>query len=235
MATIFTAVQDSGSERVWLRRPLPQNPDDKLTATVVSLIHEAGQPYFDWFFRGPEAARAVLDDWLARPSSEVSASRVSLVHARGAPPAGLFIGLNGADLQACRKSDLLTVLGQTRSSAERKTLVERISQTNDLFAPVDVHDYYLSKMAVVRECRGSGVARRVLDEFLDEGTAQGYRRFSLDVAADNAPAIRVYASAGFRVQETRERAGMRYLRMTLNRLALLLLPTLSQLEVFPVS
>lgn len=215
-------------------RPLPENPDAQLVSLAVSLIHEAGQPYFDWFFGGPEAACAALTESLARPSSETSTSRILLVYADGTSPAGLFIGLDATELQACRKSDLLAVLAAAPSTRARKEVVKRISQTNDLFAPVGAEEYYLSKMAVVPERRGSGVGRVVLDEFIATGAAQGHVRFSLDVAASNAPAVGLYTSAGFREQDARERGGMRYLRMVLERLALITMPVLELLEAVPV-
>ena len=202
---------------------------------VVSLIHEAGQPYYDWFFAGPRDARAAVESWLARPSSELSASRVSLVYSGRSRPDGVFIGLDGADLRACRSSDLLALVRRTADAMEREALVERIAQTRDLFAPVEDDEYHLSKIGVAPDRRGVGVGRAVLGEFLAAGEACGYRRFSLDVSAGNTPALRLYASAGFKQRELRERMGMRYLRMVRERLVLALLPACQALETVLVA
>lgn len=212
---------------------MPTNPDSELVETVVSLIHEAGVPYFDWFFGDAEAARTTLKEWLARPSSEVAAERVSLVYRGGTSPAGLFVALSGTELQSCRKSDLLALIGATSDPTARRALMERLAQTHDLFARVGTEEYYLSKMAVVPDRRGTGMGRHVLEEFIAAGEEQGHDRFSLDVAAENAPALNLYESAGFRRQEVREGAGMRYVRMALNRVSLIAWPALHLLETVP--
>lgn len=187
----------------------------------MSLIHEAGQPYFDWFFGGPEAASVVLTEWIARPSSEIAAGRITLIHTEEGP-AGLFIGLGGGELATCRRSDLLAVLARAQTPEARKALIARISQTKDLFLSVGPREYYLSKMAVVPHRRGTGIGRHVLNEFLAAGEAEGYKEFKLDVFADNTRAVRLYESAGFHEEERCERAGMRYVRMALTRSAALL-------------
>lgn len=212
---------------------MPESPDAELASLAVSLIHEAGQPYFDWFFGGPEAARAALTQWIARPSSEVAAGRVTVVYTNEGP-AGLFIGLGGAELTTCRKSDLLAVATRAKTPEERKALIARISETKALFPSVGTEAYYLSKMAVVPHHRGQGIGRHVLDEFLAAGESEGYRRFELDVSADNERAVRLYLSAGFQKEQPREKAGMRYLRMVLTRSAPVLALALDGLERFAV-
>jgi len=226
----------SGSAKRSLGVPpgLPADADPELIATVVSLIAEAGEPYSTWFFGGRAQARAALADWLRRPSSEVSATRVELVHDEQRSLAGLFIGVPGADLASCRKSDLLVAVAAAQDADARCELVERIRQSRNLFLGVEAGEYYLSKMAVVPERRGRRLGRLVLDSFLASGEARGYRQFSLDVAAQNAPAVKLYTSAGFREQTARQRAGMRYLRMNLSRVTLAVLPVLKGFEWFPV-
>jgi ribosomal protein S18 acetylase RimI-like enzyme len=224
----------AGSSAASLTSALHENADPEFVATVVSLIEEAGEPYSTWFFGGRAQARANLAKWLLRPSSEVSATRVELVDENPGSLAGLFIGVPGPELESCRKSDLLVAVASAHGAEARNTLAERIRQTSDLFLEVEADEYYLSKMAVVRERRGRGLGRLILDAFRAKGETRGYTRFSLDVAAENTPAVKLYASAGFREQAARERAGMRYLRMTFNRLTLLVYPVVKGLEWFPV-
>jgi GNAT superfamily N-acetyltransferase len=220
----------AGSSAASLSSALHEDTDPELVSTVVSLIEEAGEPYSAWFFGGRAKARADLGKWLLRPSSEVSATRVELVHEDPRSLAGLFIGVPGAELESCRKSDLLVAVASAHDAEARNTLAARIRQTSDLFLEVEPDEYYLSKMAVVRERRGRGLGRLILDAFLAKGERHGYTRFSLDVAAENTPAVKLYASAGFREQGARERAGMRYLRMTFNQLTLAVYPVLKGFE-----
>jgi ribosomal protein S18 acetylase RimI-like enzyme len=68
----------------------------------------------------------------------------------------------------------------------------------------------------VRRCRGQGLGRAITEEYLRSGFAVGFRRFRLDVSADNGHAVEIYRSLGFVVEAEREAAGMRYLAMTLD-------------------
>jgi ribosomal protein S18 acetylase RimI-like enzyme len=65
--------------------------------------------------------------------------------------------------------------------------------------------------------RRAGYGAKILQEYLDRGAADGFRRFRLAVWAENRPAIGLYRSFGFQaVRELRnERAGMTYLNMAL--------------------
>src|SRR5918999_1419905 len=82
--------------------------------------------------------------------------------------------------------------------------------------PVAPRDWYLSKVAVVDAHRARGLGRALVEEYLAAGLAAGFRRFRLDVSADNDQAVRIYRSLGFRVEADRAAAGMRYLAMTLD-------------------
>ena len=46
--------------------------------------------------------------------------------------------------------------------------------------------------AVEREARGSGVGRRLMDEFLERSRQRGFRRVTLEVRVSNVGAIRFY-------------------------------------------
>lgn len=98
---------------------------------------------------------------------------------------------------------------------ERAGLAGRTAATKDLFLRVSDHQFYLSKMGLVRERRGIGLGRVLLQEFLRRGEEAGYRQFALDVCAENLPAVRLYRSSGFRVVRESEHEGMRYLGMIL--------------------
>jgi ribosomal protein S18 acetylase RimI-like enzyme len=183
---------------------------------VLPLVHEAGNPYYDWFFGDAGAARETLRRWIARPSSEISAERVVVARSRRAL-VGAYVALGGADLRRARNADTLALLEQVRSQpAERALLVERLAGAKALFAPVEPEEWYLSKIAVVRRLRGQGVGRALADEYVRAGVDAGFRRFRLDVAAENDHAVQIYRSLGFVVEEERTAAGMRYLAMALD-------------------
>src|SRR5262249_11951054 len=64
-------------------------------------------------------------------------------------------------------------------------------------ATIDAGRGHLRGMAVLPSCAGTGVARRLLRRALDELTAAGCRRATLNTTAPLARARRFYESAGF--------------------------------------
>jgi hypothetical protein len=80
-----------------LRGPHDPATPANIAPEVASLLHEAGNPYFDWFFGDAERARTVIERWLLRPDSEVSMQRV-VVLVVDERIAGMFEGLDGAAL-----------------------------------------------------------------------------------------------------------------------------------------
>lgn len=55
----------------------------------------------------------------------------------------------------------------------------------------------ITNVAVKRELRGQGIARKLLEELMRMGTAQGAFAYTLEVRVSNAPAIHLYESLGF--------------------------------------
>jgi ribosomal protein S18 acetylase RimI-like enzyme len=62
---------------------------------------------------------------------------------------------------------------------------------------------HLDELAVAGWARRRGVGRALLDACVREGSRAGRRRLTLWVTTDNAPALALYAAAGF--EETRRR------------------------------
>lgn len=61
-------------------------------------------------------------------------------------------------------------------------------------------------MSVVREYRGRGLGRRLLQTTLDDAFAKGLERIELEVYASNLPAIGLYEKFGFQVEGRKEKA-----------------------------
>jgi ribosomal protein S18 acetylase RimI-like enzyme len=200
-------------------RPLAEDQNaDRWIPQILPWVVEAGDPYYSWFFRGiglggrPDS---VLASWMRRRSSEVSVRRAVLL-VTGDCAAGGFIALAGLDLQGCRRADTLAAL-QVAGREGRTLVAERIQQGRELFAPVAKDELYLSKLWVASSYRRAGHGDRLLREYVRTGMAQGFRRFRLDVWAQNRPAVELYLSAGFAVlrESSNEWAGMTYVHMAL--------------------
>ena len=182
-----------------------------ITDDVVAWVHEAGNPYFDWVFGNSDTARAEVAAWLERPTSEIAAARVQ-AHIADDEVVGGYVALSGADLATARKADAFAML---KAQGDRAALVRRLSAVRHIFAPVEANEWYLSKLGVRSAFRRRGLGFAILDDYLAAGAARGFRRFRLDVCAENTTAERLYKRAGFEVisRATSEAAGMTYLAM----------------------
>lgn len=190
-----------------------EHPEQHVRA-VLPWIHEAGNPYFDWFFGGSAAARCALDQLMRDEASEIAIRRACLLLDRKRAIGG-FIALAGAELARARQHDTLTIVAWAR--ADRRRLLKQIVASKGLFAPVAADDFYLSKMGLVPERRGRGLGHVLVGEYLRRGEEAGLSRFRLDVHADNAAAVSIYGTAGFEVAEVTTRQGMTYLAMVRGR------------------
>lgn len=187
----------------------------KYESDALTGIHEAGNPFYDWFFGGDDAARMILEERKARSSSETSLSRVTIPFYEDSPVGG-FIGLSGAELQACRKADMLALMKEKKADSSFN-LTERFSAARELFPQVAPEVYYLSKIWVAPDFRGQGLGRKILQGFLETGRAAGFKTFQLDVSADNTPAVRLYQACGFQMAQKScfPQANLEYLSMEL--------------------
>lgn len=62
---------------------------------------------------------------------------------------------------------------------------------------VDEHESWVQNIAVRREAQRHGLGRRLLEALLAEAARRGTRKTLLEVAVDNEPAQRLYASHDF--------------------------------------
>ena len=188
-----------------------------LIPDVVPWIHEAGNPYFDYFFGSPVRARRMLVEWMHRPTSEVSINRGTFLY-DGEQVVGGFLAMDGAQLRRCRKADALAAFSQAEGK-DREVLLARMAVVRTLFEPVPDDAFYLSKLGVVQERREAGLGRQLVQAYLEAGEAAGFQRFRLDVAEENPVATRLYEHFGFQVQErtSAAEAHMAYLAMALER------------------
>jgi ribosomal protein S18 acetylase RimI-like enzyme len=186
---------------------------DRYVAEALPWVHEAGCPYVDWFFDGREAARAAVEEWMHRPSSELFIGNAVLLM-DGDRSLGGFIALGGADLRSCRAGDMVAAASAVPEE-QREAMMGKVMAASPLFAPTADDEFYLSKIGVVRAKRGAWHGSAILSEYLLTGARAGYRRFRLDVSADNTTAIQLYRSVGFEAEQEGSADGMRYLSMAL--------------------
>lgn len=69
-------------------------------------------------------------------------------------------------------------------------------------SPAHAHVRQIQGLEVDEKARGNGIARALVDAACKRARAQGARRVTLRVLGHNAPARRLYASAGFSTEGT---------------------------------
>jgi GNAT superfamily N-acetyltransferase len=167
-------------------------------------ILAAGQPYYDWFCGDRYVAERTIAMWMRQTSSEISLQRVQFLQ-YGSEIAGGIIGLSGAELRKARIADTDSFWA-TLDARSRGALIERLSQSVQVFAPVGEDEYYASRMGLSRSFLGKGVAKFLLERFLDQGNALGYSKFRADVQTENEPCLRCCLAAGFEIFYTGQSA-----------------------------
>lgn len=77
-------------------------------------------------------------------------------------------------------------------------------KTNQLFSTVSEDEYYLSRIGVQPDHRGKGIGKKLLKAYIEKGSAEGFKRFRLDVAESNIEAQKLYEASGFTVDSISE-------------------------------
>ena len=180
-------------------------------------IQAASQPFADWYFGDPDVTPEILTEWMARPTSEVYLGRSLLLH-EGDRPAGCLLSMGGADLARCRAADFAAFCQDIGSGPEAEAIIEQVLVTSrTLFAPVPDDELYISRVAIDPERRGQGLGKALVQQAIALRSAEGFRKFRLDVSADNTAAIRAYEAVGLRIagRVSDPGSGLEYCSMTL--------------------
>ncbi len=185
---------------------------DKKLNDIVPWIHQAGRPYYDIFLRGNDV-HSVIAQWLKRRSSELSLRRTRLLVADDRI-AGGYISLAGGDLAGCRQADLLD-LARTMGEHSYRELRDRMDDLSDLFAPVEDHDFYLSKLGVLPRMEGRGLSQYLMDDCLRRARQGGFGRVRTEVPEHDEETREFYETYGFKpiYRGKTSMSNLRYLSM----------------------
>jgi ribosomal protein S18 acetylase RimI-like enzyme len=187
----------------------PQLREDVLSRQLVGLaswIHQASNPFADWYFGDPAVALEVITEWMGRPSSELHLGRARfLVDGDSDVPAGVLIGMHGETLATCRAADFVAFCEELGSGPDAEAVIEQVLPVaRRLFSPVAHDAFYISRVVVDPARRGLGLGRALVEKTIESLEAAGARRFRLDVSRDNFAAMQTYHALGFRVVGTAE-------------------------------
>jgi ribosomal protein S18 acetylase RimI-like enzyme len=176
--------------------------DNQLSTDVAAFVEPflelegaASEPYNRFCYGTPEFSDRLRRHLLLGRAAEYCPPAGRLLIESGSA-LGLLACLSGADL---RKARLGAALALARSSFLREdaSLEPRIRLAGRALLKVQPDDYYLSRLAVRPESRGTGVASALLAIFEREGRERGSRRLVLEVSPESTAAVRLYQRHGF--------------------------------------
>lgn len=159
---------------------------------AAALVYESFPEYYDLIPAPSENRLEIIASHFETEGTETFGSTVALDEQGSV--LGVYSALPATELKRAQiftSALILRSLEQTNRSEFRRRLEGFSGQVPEV--PDD--SFYLSRIAVAVEIRGSGVAGRLLSGFQDE--AADFPRCSVHVRADNAQAIRFYRKHGF--------------------------------------
>ncbi len=124
---------------------------------------------------------------------------LSYEHVLVAERDGVIVGMSSAFTGAQQRgfSDELLERAAGRRAFRMKTIRLVLAPLWRVLETVAEQDFYLQAIAVDPDLRGAGIGSLLLDDLVERGTSLGCARLSLDVAAKNDGARRLYARRGF--------------------------------------
>lgn len=181
---------------------------------IVPWVLDAGRPYYDVFLEGTDP-REVITRWLQRRSSELALRRTRLAVADDRI-AGGYVAVAGRQLAAARQADLLD-LARLMGKRSYSELRARMNDLENLFAPVEAHDFYLSKLGVIQQMEDRELEHPLMDDCIRRARHGGFGQVRTDVCEDDEEMRELFETYGFRpIHRGKASTGdLRYLSMSL--------------------
>jgi ribosomal protein S18 acetylase RimI-like enzyme len=205
-SVVIGAAEEMGSG--WCLQHLP---------TLVPWIHEASQPFADWYFGDAATAAGILGEWMRRSTSEVHLGRALVALDAAGGPLGCLVGMDGVALERCRAADFAALCEDLGGGPDASAVLEElVTASRALFLPVPHAAYYVSRVAVAPHARGQGLGQQLVMAALERARRTGCTQLHLDVSTANHGAIRTYGRVGLAVVATcvHEPSGLAYHRMS---------------------
>ena len=169
----------------------------ELVEKVRPWVHDASNPFADWYFGDAEIAAEIIGEWMERPSSEFYIGRGIVMFDDDGEPRGILIGMSGAEVAKCRMADFTAFCEEIGDEPGADEVIDQVvTASRELFPPIRDDAFYISRIAVDRNARGRGLGRQLVRYTIELKRKEGFPRVRLDVSADNVGAIRVYNSLG---------------------------------------
>jgi ribosomal protein S18 acetylase RimI-like enzyme len=179
---------------------------------------DVGQPYYAFVFDTREQWRMWQTASIDSGGCEFAPpwARLMLLDDR---LVGMYAAIPGRDLQRIRLLAATRLLRSARAldalTRERMRLAARISMHPT------ANELYLSRIGIVREARGGGLGRWLLERVECQAVESGVECCVLEVDPLNEAAVNLYHRAGFETTERKEitdpASGRTYMRMWMRK------------------
>jgi ribosomal protein S18 acetylase RimI-like enzyme len=173
----------------------PARPDLEEGRAYARYLDEAAEGFIRFMF-GRDYERIIAEAFI-KPDNDYS-----FENAIAAERDGVIVGMASGFTAAQRRSFSDEPLKESAGSA-----AFRIKLVKLLFAPImriiyniPDSDYYVLAIALDKDARGMGIGTMLLDAMEERGRGIGSARLSLDVAAGNKGARRLYERRGMTVE-----------------------------------
>ena len=179
------------------------------TRFLAWVIQEAARSHLEFGitdFMLPDARQRIdfLDAMSRTPTRSLFHFSRFLVAETGGRPVAALSGYDGAgpyDLMDTSMEEAWSDLG--RPAAELVEAQDRLHSILGALPDSPDDRWIIEFVATLPEFRGHGVVSRMIDEILDKGREQGFRKTQISCFIGNVKAQRVYERAGFEVVEER--------------------------------
>lgn len=181
-------LEDMGDQATLLRPARPESGEGLLFARY---LDEAAEGFFG-FMLGPNSEGITASAFL-EPGHALSYEHVMFAE-RDGMVVGMSLAYTGAEHRGFSDEPLKRAAG--RSALRMKLVRILLAPLWRILDTVPEDDFYLHGIAVEPELRGAGVGSLLMDDVEARGQAAGSARLSLDVAARNKGARKLYGRRG---------------------------------------
>ncbi len=181
-------LEDTGDQAMLLRPARPESGEGLLFARY---IDEAAEGFFA-FMLGPNSESITASAFM-EPGHALSYENVMFAEREGVV-VGMSLAYTGVQHRGFSDEPLKRAAG--RSALRMKLVRMLLAPLWRILDTVQESDFYLHGIAVEPELRGAGVGSLLMDDVEARGRAAGSTRLSLDVAAKNKGARKLYGRRG---------------------------------------
>ncbi|MCT8333803.1 GNAT family N-acetyltransferase [Leptospira sp. 85282-16] len=177
------------------------NPDD--VETIVPLIYSSGPKAWNFVFgEGKKTPYDFLNSSYRIRGNTVSYTNHYVAETNG-KVVGSILSYTQPSFLVLTAGTALRILSVYKWNAPK--VMARGLKTESIIQPPKSGCLYLGHIAVLETERNKGIAKQMIEFMISNN--QKYKTISLDVSAENKPAIALYQKLGFVIKDTRHPLG----------------------------